>query len=390
MKNRLVRFMQKHEVVKNAGYIFGASLLGSVALLASNLVLARLFEPALFGEYKTIVSFFAVVVMATEFGVNQTLAKYVAEYSDGRVRCLVEWLLGLKLAVYLAAFGSILLFRDLIAHYLLEATADAGLVVAGLAFSLFYFEAFKYVAVGLKEFKLYAASLFLTPFSAGILTVIFGHVFGVQGAICAYALGYLLGNLPVALIVAKRLRNETDHAHHPAPQKIFASYSIPIYLISIPAAVNMAAIPAMSALFSPSAVGHYSLAWTFYSGINLIPSAISWAIFPAVSKMSGNNQLPQARATRNKALLYYLPLALAGVAGAVLFSPAILAAVGPKYLAGAGIFRALVSLGFVSGLLVIYKMYFAATAQLKKATIVTLVNTVLLYAVSLAAMNGTI
>lgn len=74
----------EEDLLKSSGMVFGASLVGSIILLVSNIVLSKRFGPESFGNYKTVVSLFLFLPALIEFGAGTTLTKYIAEFSDKR------------------------------------------------------------------------------------------------------------------------------------------------------------------------------------------------------------------------------------------------------------------------------------------------------------------
>ena len=186
----------EEELIKSSGMVFGASLIGSIILLVSNLVLSKHFGPESFGNYKTVVALFLFLPALIEFGAGTTLTKYIAEFSDDRIPYMVRWFLKLRVVLYLFLLGFIFFFREQIAIYFLKDASLSYLILPGLLFGFFvFFEIFKPITLGFQNFKLYSFSQFLTFTSAGLFTIVVGYLFGVYYAIIAYGAGYLVGNL---------------------------------------------------------------------------------------------------------------------------------------------------------------------------------------------------
>jgi O-antigen/teichoic acid export membrane protein len=387
--NSRFRLFLGEDLIRSSGMVFGASLVGSVILLFSNLVLSKHFGPEGFGNYKTVVSLFLFLPALIEFGAGTTLTKYIAEFSDERINYLLRWFLKLRIALYLCLFGIIFTFRGQIAIYFLKDASMSYLVLPGLLFVFFvFFGIFGSITLGFQNFKLYSFSQFLTSASAGLLTVISGYLFGVYYAIIAYGAGYLIGNLPnIRFSLAKKVfgrgvRNDLDI------KRIFFRYSLPIHLMVIPGLLSIGIIPILSLFFPQELIGYYAFAWIFYSGVVLIPTALSQVLLPKVSELSGTKDFEGARGKLVRAFIVYTPFVLLGVAGCLLFSEVFVGIIAPAYLSGLVVFEALVCFGLVVGYLLIYRGYLTGLARMKELTLLVVVQNVALLGVSFITVGG--
>jgi O-antigen/teichoic acid export membrane protein len=378
----------EEELIKSSGMVFGASLIGSIILLISNLVLSKHFGPESFGNYKTVVALFLFLPALIEFGAGTTLTKYIAEFSDERIHYMVRWFLKLRVILYLFLLGFVFIFREQIAIHFLKDASLSYLILPGLLFGFFvFFEIFKPITLGFQNFKLYSFSQFLTSASAGLLTIAVGYLFGVYYAIVAYGAGYLVGNLPnIRFSLAKKVfvkivQNDLDL------KSIFLRYSLPIYLMIIPGFLGLGIIPILSLFFPQKLIGYYAFAWIFYSGILLIPSALSQVLFPKVAELSGKRNFKEAKGKLVRAFIVYTPVVLLGIGGCLLFSNLFVGIIAPAYLSGLVVFEALVCFGLVVGYLLIYKGYLAGLARMKRLTLLVLIQNVSLLGVSFITMG---
>jgi len=372
------------DLIKSSGLIFGASLIGSIILLISNLVLSKHFGPGSFGNYKTVVSLFLFLPALIEFGAGATLTKYIAEFSDDRINYLVGWFLKLRVILYLFLLGSIFIFREQITTYFLKDASLSYLILPGLLFGFFvFFEIFKPITLGFQNFKLYSFSQFLTSASAGLLTIVVGYLFGIYYAIIAYGTGYLVGNLPnIRFSLAKKVFVRRNIQNNLDLKGIFLRYSLPIHLMVIPGFLSLGMIPILSLFFPQKLIGYYAFAWIFYSGVLLIPIALSQVLFPKVSELSGKKNFKEAKRKLVRAFIVYTPVALLGIIGCLLFSELFIGIIAPAYLSGLVAFEALVCFGLVVGYLLIYKGYLTGLARMKRLTLLVLVQNISLLGVS--------
>lgn len=372
------------ELIKSSGMVFGASLIGSIILLVSNLVLSKHFGPESFGNYKTVVSLFLFLPALIEFGAGTTLTKYIAEFSDERIHYMARWFLKLRVILYLFLLGFIFIFRNQIAIYFFKDVFLNFLILPGLLIVFFrFFEIFKSITLGFQNFKLYSFSQFLTSASAGLLTVAFGYLFGVYYAIIAYGAGYLIGNLPtIKFSCAKKVFVRKNNQINLDIKKIFFRYSLPIYLMIIPGFLSIGIIPILSLFFSQKLIGYYAFAWIFYSGILLIPNALSSVLFTKVSELSGTKNFKEAKKKFVMAFIVYTPIVLLGIVGCLLISEVFVGIIAPAYLSGLVVFEALVCFGLVVGYLLIYGSYLAGLARIKRLTLLVVIQNISLLIVS--------
>ena len=99
MKAKLKSLLQS-DLLINSGMIFSASFFGALFMFVSNLVLSRVFGPADFGMYKTVLGLFMFVPALVDFGASATLTKYIAEFlakkEERKNKRLYSHLLGLN------------------------------------------------------------------------------------------------------------------------------------------------------------------------------------------------------------------------------------------------------------------------------------------------------
>ncbi|MBU4245691.1 MAG: oligosaccharide flippase family protein [Nanoarchaeota archaeon] len=372
--------MEESALIKDSGMLFLASFAGSLFLFVANIILSKQFGPEGFGNFKTVLSLFLFLPALIEFGAGATLTKYIAEGNTG----IIRWFLKLRVISYAVVGGLIFAFRNHIAEVFLKNPALNYLVLPGLlVFFLTFFEVFKPIVQGFQNFKLLGWSQFLTMFLQGSLMIILGHYFGVAYAIIGWGIGYALANIPNIAYTFKKKISKTPIDI----KKIFRNYSIPIHLMIIPNSISIAIIPILSLFFAQKLIGYYAFAWTFYSGVLLIPTALSSVMFPKISALHGAKDFKKAKSTLKKILLLYTPIALAGIAGTLMFSAQIINVVAPSYLPGLAVFEALVIFGIVAGYAQIYRTYLTAKGDMRALTAMILAQNVALLGVSFGAVR---
>ena len=389
MKAR-IKAMLKNEFLINSGMVFGASILGALFMFVSNIILSRLFGPADFGMYKTVIGLFVFIAMLIDFGAYHTLTKYIAEFlakkQKQKINCIIRFFLYLKFSVSFIVGGLAYLFRNQIASVFLKNSSLEYLVFPGVILSIFVvFDLSKSVVMGFQKFKLLSASNFMTTASTGIATVFLGYYYGIYWAIIGWGLGYLIGNLiNFKFMFDKGLLKKVDGFDI---KPILKKYSFPMWGMYALTMSNIAIIPVLSLFFAPVLIGYYGFAWTFYSGLLLIPIAFSQVLFPKIAQLQGDGNLEEAGNELKKAFLLYTPVVVVGIGGTLLFSNTIVSLIAPAYVSGLIIFKVLNIAGLVLGYLWILSSYYGGFGKVKKSVLVIGLYNLLLLGVSFVIMG---
>ncbi|MEA3342901.1 MAG: oligosaccharide flippase family protein [archaeon] len=391
MKQKLKSLFSEQELILNSSMVFGASFAGAIFMFVSNLVLSRAFGPEVFGNYKTIIGLFLFIPALIDFGAAPTLTKYIAEFSakkeSGKINKLIRFFLKIKGFSIVSVVLIIYVFRDAFAHMFLKDEALSILILPGLTLSLFIlFEITKPIIAGFQNFRLFSFSNFLTTATIGIATVALGYYYGIYYAILGWPVGYLIGNLPnIWHLARKNFLHKKNTQLNMAP--IFKTYALPMWGVYLLNMSSLLIIPILSLFFAQRLIGYYGFAWTFYSGVILIPIALSQVLFPKVCELHGSKKFNQAKAELKKVFVLYTPIAIAGIAGTLMFSEYVIALIAPAYLPGLFIFKALVCFCFPSGYLQIYRTYLSAKTDVKGVIIWTGILNLALLIVSLCTMR---
>jgi len=280
---------------------------------------------------------------------------------------------------------SIFIFREQIATHLLKDTSLSPLVIPGMLISgLFFFEIFKWVALGHQEYKDYSVSKFLTLSSSGVLILVFGY-FGVYYALIGWALSYFVGNL--FLIKSSIKKGLLDKTKKFDVKKIFFNYSLPMYVLFLPWILSSAAIPILSLYFSQKVIGYYSFALIFYNGIVLIPSSLSDFLFPKISELSRNKNKKMAEEKLKKIFILYSFVVIPGIIATIFFSDFFIELIAPSYIPSIPVFKGLVCLGLLLGYFLIYENYLRGLAKLKQFALVVLSHNVIFLVVSFLVLG---
>ena len=384
MKAKLKSLLHS-DLLINSGMIFSASFFGALFMFVSNLVLSRVFGPADFGMYKTVLGLFMFVPALVDFGASATLTKYIAEFlakkEERKINYLVRFFFSVKVTASFVVGGLAYLFRSEIAVVFLKDASLAYLVLPGAVLAVFaVFELSKPVVTGFQKFKLLSVSNFLSAGAIGVASVVLGYYWGVYWAIVGWAVGYFIGNLiNFKFMVDWGLFRKVERFDI---MSVLRRYSLPMYGMYLLNMFNVVIIPVLSLFFAPVLIGYYGFAWTFYAGILLIPAALSRVLFPKISELIGRNDLRGAQNILKKIFLYYSIIVLVGIVGVLFLSEFVVMSVAPMYLPGLFIFKVLNITGLLLGYLFILNGYYNGTGQVKKSILSMVIYNVLLLIVS--------
>ncbi|MBI5405401.1 MAG: hypothetical protein HY976_04215, partial [Candidatus Kerfeldbacteria bacterium] len=144
---------------------------------------------------------------------------------------------------------------------------------------------------------------------------------------------------------------------------IFQSYSLPIFLTVIPNSLGNAYIPLLSPWFSPTVIGYYGFALTFFSGIYLLLQSLYQMMLSRAAGTDRSQQVPLLRRT----LKAYAGIAVVGAIGVIATARPIMNLVNADYLPGIGIFRWFLVAALALGFLVVLSGYWSGRGRIKPA-----------------------
>ncbi len=387
MLTTLKRQIFSNELLANSTLLFFASLFGSGFLFIASILLAKIFGPTEFANFKIATNLFIFIPSLIEFGIGVTLTKYIAEYKTDQPAKIPHLILSLlKIRVISFAFLMLCLFffRETIAELFFHDPHQSILVLAGLWITGFiYFEAFKQILLGFEDFKTYATSQFLTLFLSALFSLVLGYYYGVFWAILGWGLSYLIGNIPGLFATLAKTRKTPSHSFDTRP--ILYSYSLPMYSLILPNLLGTALVPLLSLFFSKTLIGLFAFGMIFYNGSILIPQAFNQVLLPNLSKTK--TSIEQTHKLR-QTLLQYTLLIIPAIFATILFMPFFIQLVSPDYTSGTLLVTSLVILSLVLGYFSILSTYYTALGNAKTNWIVTIVkNSILFIAAFLLLTN---
>jgi O-antigen/teichoic acid export membrane protein len=376
-------------VFKDTSTIFTATVVGSIALFLANIALSRLFDPEVFGNFKTVLNLALFVPAIIELGAGITLTRYLAEYSTkhkDKSVTLLRFFTKLRVISFVVAIVLIFIFRDIVSSTLLGSGVLSGLLIAGLVVAAAsFFDIYKYAINGIQHFKTLAMSSLISYIATGAFTCVGAVLGGVFGALVGWGIGIFIGNILPWIETRKHFKG-IKPAKFPL-KPILKGYTLPMYLMIIPNFLGIAIIPILSIFFNQTLIGYYSFSLVFFNGIILLPSALYKVLLPKIAMMHGNNQKEEAKSMLKKMLVVYSAISVIGAICTLILSKDIINILSPKYLPGLVVFQYLIITCFIVGFMILLQMYYSAINSVRNTAIVVALQNIIQLAVSFYALT---
>jgi len=165
-------------------------------------------------------------------------------------------------------------------------------------------------------------------------------------------------------------------------KNIVWKFSMPMYLLNIPAALPNFLVPILSLFFSRLAVGYFSFAFMFYYASSLIPSSFASVLFPKISELNGLERHSHAKNILKKGLKLYSIIFVVGLLMILLLSKWFILLIDERYLPSLNMFQTILYLGLLFGYANIYISYLRGLGKIKRIALLTLLQDVVLFVVS--------
>ncbi|HDD56464.1 MAG TPA: flippase [Nitrososphaeria archaeon] len=297
------------EAVKEGYGLFIGNTLSTLILAIGSIVIARLLGSENYGVYSLSFIIPSMLVLFTSLGIDQSLIKYVSEYSSKKlyssIRGMFQASLLFKLVVGATTTIMIYLLAEPLASNLLNRPYMSSLIKISSLLILFqalytlcsnFFIGFGKASMAGALATLQAlvkVSLIIVLLILGFQTwgAVFGHVFGY---VVAAIIGLFISTL---MIRGKKGFNE----HRPVPQisfiKPLISYGLPLYASTIFTVMAQQYNNLVLARYASNAqVGSYMAAMNLSMIIMLVSTPIATILYPSFSKIEviGRDRLARA------------------------------------------------------------------------------------------------
>jgi len=376
------------ELIRKGALVFSATLFASIAAFLANIFISNILDPKSFGDFKTIIYLFAFLPFLVDFGINASLTKYIAEFREERireVRHLIKWFLGVKILSFILIIALAFYFKDSLALHFLKDTSLSYLIPAGIfLLAANFFTVFNFITLGFQNFKLFSLSQLVGAAASALLSIVLSP-FGIFYMILGWGMGPLIGSIPNMYFLSKKgLFKQSIKVDI---EKIFLKFSLPIYPVELSTNLFNAIIPLLSLFFQQTLIGQYSFAFMFYLAALLIPNSLCTVLFPKICELNGMKKYEHAKNIMKRIFMFYTMIVMIGLLFVFLFSEQFIMLVAKQYIASLSMFRILVSLGLVFGYVIIYANYLKGLGKVKRYALFTLVQNLILIAVSFVLVS---
>jgi O-antigen/teichoic acid export membrane protein len=328
------------------GLIF--NLLGAVfnqgSTFAVNLVLARVFDRSLFGEYAMVLSTIAAIALLAQFGIPYTLNKYVSEYrsSDPERAGRIFGVLAV-LSFALATFSAAILLMA--ARWLATSVMNSSLLIVPCALSaavVFFtvLNGFGMAALsGLERYRTLATVLVWSGITYFVVCAALGCWLGLNGAVAGLALSALIQ----FVLLARAVRTECSHQKITLSFCGFSREKDALVKFALPA--GLTGFSSSPALWLPNAflvrqpdgysqMAIYSVAFSMMTMILFLPNIANTVGTSLINHHKGTGQAEAYRRTFWANLLVISSIVIVGSGCLALLGPWVLRLFGRDFRDG--------------------------------------------------------
>jgi PST family polysaccharide transporter len=323
------RKLIRHNVVKNALFLYGVQLSSYIFPLVAVPYLSRVLGPAKFGLIAFAQSFIWYFVTLTEYGFNLTATRRIAVHADDPevVSETFNSVMAAKLLLCTAGFvimtGTVLAVPKFRGNWLLYVLSYLA-VIGNALFPQWLFQ-------GLQKLQHVAWRDFAAKLLSLIAIFVFVHkesdyllAAAIQAG--AFALSGVAGLLTVPMVTFVRFSIPPWHAVRARLKEGFAVF-LSMAAMNLYSSTNMFIL----GLVSYTEAGYFSGAQRVIVALRMLASPLVTALYPHISHMANRSQQDAIRFVRKYSLILSAPFFLGGLAllvGAPIFIPLFL---GPKF-----------------------------------------------------------
>jgi len=385
MKKLIKEVLEEKTLIKNSSIVGIATSISLFILFLANLFLSKIFGPELFGTFKTLIYLGSLIINLIDLGITLTLTKYVAEFkvkNKNKINYLILSLTKIKFVIFVIAISFIFLFKSQISFYFLHDISYSYLIIPLLfLIGINFMTIFQAIVKGYENFAVASISVIAGNIIYFLLVLLLKQTLEIQHAIIGLGISSIVSSLICLNYLIKQGFFKMKYRKFNV-KKIFINYSLPLHILSIPNYLINAIVPILSLIFSIKLMGYYSFAFMFYFIPSIASGSLSSVLFSKISRLNGLEKYDDEKNTLKRVFILYTIFSVFGILGTFLFSELFISLIAPEYLPGIDLFKFLISFGFLSGYGTIMNFYLNAKEKLKKAGLVLLITTVLLFLIS--------
>ena len=284
--------------VKGGFYLFAGGALSTAIAAVTSILIGRLLGPGNYGLYTLSMTPASLLLIASGFGINTALVKYLAEYdrnkSYWKVRRYVKT--GLIFQVTIGIILSIILiqYSSIFATYLINRPGSEIYIeiTAAYVIGILMFQTLNQSLIGLNKMdksSLVTLTQSIAKFILAIGLIILGY--GVLGAVAGHSVSYLIAGVSAGALLYLILRRDkyNDSPDNEGYIKILIRmirYGFPTYLFMVfTAFIGVYRNYLLSIFASNIEIGNFTAAFNLSTSITIFIAPIATVLFPAFSKL---------------------------------------------------------------------------------------------------------
>jgi len=358
-------------VGRGSAYLVAQSLVTVLVGAVAFAFIARVLTQPEMGVVVVLTLIAGVVQLLSDLGFGSGLTKYVAEFRGKDLDYTCITFVGFSTKVFLAGvFSLICALSASHLSFMLFKSGNYTFLFQLLSIDIFFVcvtPTIGSLLLGLDRIAQIATLnviVSVTRQSLGVVFLMFGY--GLVGFVVGWILGDFIYTALGSVVMLRGGHIKMHSIRKVIPHlKMLAKFSWPLFLMNIVVFLNSWFDRAALLAYIPlSEVAVYNVALTAFGVLNIIPAALSTALFPYFSEQYGKNMHEKVAVAVNASTryvtLFYTPLALGLMVTA---NPALTIFAGEKYAGGYVILAVLSFLGGVAGmgaalgaLLLVYNM----------------------------------
>ena len=377
---------------RNTAFGFATQMTTAAFTAVLTVYLVRALGPSSYGVFVLAIGVGSLALLPSDFGLSQSVARFIAERRSDRVAARDVLSQGLRLKLLAGAIASVVLVAaaEPIAsaygnHHLVWPLRWVALAVFAQGLVGFFtgvFVAFRKVSVALR--MVFAESVVET--SASIVLVLAGG--GAAGAVLGRACGYVVGAF-IGLILASRLlgrpsirRGNRGIGNMPS----IARYAGAMLIIEAAyTAINQFDVILIGAVLGSAAVGKFGAVVRLISFLGYVGNAVTGGVAPRLAR--GPGETPDVR-TFARGLRFVVVFQTALVAPLLVWAdPIVDLVLGRGYAVSADVMRVLAPTAFLTGIAPLVSIGVNYLGEARRRVPILLATMVLSFGLTILLLN---
>ncbi|MCW1296175.1 MAG: flippase [Candidatus Parvarchaeota archaeon] len=308
MENETVKM-----VAKNAAFRFLGMIISTVLAFFSSILVARMLGKHYYGILSIALLVLSTILTFSDFGVTQTTAYFIPKLKKdkGRLKYFLNKMLFIKLLIAVFFAFIIFIFSGQIANFFKIDELDCVLKIFSFVFipyvifNYFYsiFQGFENIKYCMYQDIIHSIAKFIPLI---LLVITLDKLIGVSvGYIWLYALASIFSILFYSKIYPWKVKERR------IDDKQIKSYAFFTFTFIVLSFITSNSIGLFIGYFrDPSEVSYFTISQVLANAIAFVPSALSYAFFPSVSRLLTEKKKKELHITLNEIVKYCIIFAI--------------------------------------------------------------------------------